>query len=126
MWNPDLAVAVQDVYLRAYEMQELVTKISHMVAMKAQSYLLEQNTADVPYMIVDLPVTLFMIKSSTDIAFASQVARKLPFAPAMQRLADKVLAGLAEHLRHLMQHTCDLKPTLGVDDSDGWNGQLQK
>lgn len=77
-------------------MQQLVTIVSHAVALKAQSFLLDQNAADVSYIVVHLPVTMFMIKSSSDVALASQVARKLPFAPAMHRLADKVLVSIAE------------------------------
>ena len=94
--DPDLAVAVQNMYLQAYELEELVTMITQSVAIKAQSYLLQQKSTVVPYVVVNLPVTLFMIRSSSNIALASQVARKLYFAPSIHRLADTVLAGLAE------------------------------
>lgn len=82
-------------YLKALEMHQLVAMVTRAVVSTGQQYMVQKNVTHVPYVVVDLPVTLFMIKSSYDIDLASRVASNLPFAPALHKLADKVLAGLA-------------------------------
>ena len=76
-------------------MHQLVAMVTRAVVATGRQYMLQANDTHVPYVVVDLPVTLFMIKSSHDIDLASKVASNLPFAPSLHKLAEKVLTGLA-------------------------------
>ena len=90
-----LTTHIPNLYLKALDMHMLVAIVTRAVVLKGQQYMVQANVEHVPYIVVDLPVTLFMIRSSQDLDLASTVARNLPFAPALHKLADKVLAGLA-------------------------------
>lgn len=76
-------------------MQQLVAMVTRAIVSKAQQYMLQANISDVPSVVVELPVTLLMVKSSLDPQLASKVTRNLPFAPALHKLVDMVLTGLA-------------------------------
>ena len=92
-----LVTKLTDVYLRAYGMAELVEMVTAAVAETAQQYMLSGEADEAPYIVVDLPVALFMLRSSDNLHLVSKVASKLYFAPVVHQLADKVLQGLFEH-----------------------------
>ncbi|DBA80624.1 TPA: hypothetical protein ACH3X1_007874 [Trebouxia sp. C0004] len=64
----------------------------------ARQYTLLAYT-EAPYIVVDLPVTIFMFRSGDHLDLVSQVARKLFFAPVVHQLADQVLRFDGAHLR---------------------------
>ena len=59
--------------------------------------MLATEEEEAPYVVVDLPVTLFMLRTNNNLEFVSKVANKLYFAPILHQLADKVLRGMAQH-----------------------------
>ena len=93
-----LITNISDIYLRAYDMTELLNLVTVAAAKTARQYMVSTNTDEAPpYVVVDLPVTLFMLRSSNNLNLVSKVANKLYFAPMVHQLADKVLQGMAEH-----------------------------
>ena len=91
-----LVINVSGVYLRAYDMAELLELVTQAVSVTARNYMLSTNSEQAPYVVVDLPVTLFMLKNSNNLDLVSKVASKIYFAPAVHQLADKVLDGIAK------------------------------
>jgi len=92
-----LITNVSGVYLRAYDMTELTELVTQAALRTARQYMLLTDTDEAPYIVVDLPVTLFMFRSSIQLELVSKVARKLFFAPVVHQLADQVLRGMAAH-----------------------------
>ena len=84
-------------YLKALEMSALVDLVKTAAAGKARQYMKDTDAEEAPYVVVDFPVTLFVLNSSSALPLVSAVARKLSFAPEMHQLADKVLQGMAKH-----------------------------
>ena len=76
------------------ELQGIVTQA---VVETARRYVRSTGEAEAPYVVVNLPVTLFMLRTNNNLQLVSKVAQKLYFAPVLHRLADKVLRGMAEH-----------------------------
>lgn len=91
-----LITNVSDVYLRTYDMAELTELVTQAVLRAARQYKLLADT-EARYIVVDLPVTLFMFRSSNQLDLVSKVARNLFFAPVVHQLADQVLQGMAAH-----------------------------
>jgi hypothetical protein len=77
-------------------MNELTDLVTQAVLTAAREYKLLTET-EAPYIVADLPVTLFMFRSSDHLELVSEVARNLFFAPVVHQLADQVLQGMAEH-----------------------------
>lgn len=78
-------------------MSVLVNLVKSAAATTAQRYMTDTGSEKAPYVVVDFPVTLFVLKSSSNLPLVSAVAKKISFAPEMHRLADRVLAGMAKH-----------------------------
>lgn len=78
-------------------MSALVDLVKTAAAGKARQYMTDTDAEEAPYVVVDFPVTLFILNSSSALPLVSAVARKLSFAPEMHQLADKVLQGMAKH-----------------------------
>ena len=95
--DPRLVTSISNTYLKALEMMELVELVNAAAASTARQYLMETNVEETPYVVVDFPVTLFILKTSNNLPLVSAVARKLSFAPQIHKLADKVLEGMAKH-----------------------------
>ncbi len=77
-------------------MTELTELVTQAVLRAARQYMLLADT-EAPYIVVDLPVTLFMFRSSDHLELVSEVARNLFFAPVVHQLANQVLQGMAAH-----------------------------
>ena len=90
-----LRANLSDIYLRAFDLSELQQKASEAVAQTARQYMQATGAAEAPYIVLDLPVTLFVLKTSNNLDLVSQVAKKLYFAPVVHRLANKVLEGMS-------------------------------
>jgi len=78
-------------------MTELTELVTQAALRTARQYMLLTDTDEAPYIVVDLPVTLFMFRSSNQLELVSKIARKLFFAPVVNQLADQVLRGMAAH-----------------------------
>uniref|UniRef100_A0A1D2A093 O-fucosyltransferase family protein n=1 Tax=Auxenochlorella protothecoides TaxID=3075 RepID=A0A1D2A093_AUXPR len=95
--DPDLVVRVEGVYLKNMELGELVDLAREAVVGRARERLLAARgssgppSAAVPYVVLDLPCSFFMLRTLSDLGLVSGVARSLAFAPALHALADRVV-----------------------------------
>lgn len=121
--DPRLVARVTNTYLKALEMSELVDLVKTAASGAARQYMTDIGVEEAPYVVVDFPVTLFVLKTSSNLPLVSAVARKITFAPDMHELADKVLAGMAQqstafngaHLR-VEADAMDWARTMGGED----------
>lgn len=84
-------------YLKNMELGELVDLAREAVVGRARERLLAARgssgppSAAVPYVVLDLPCSFFMLRTLSDLGLVSGVARSLAFAPALHALADRVV-----------------------------------
>ncbi|CAL5219417.1 g1245 [Coccomyxa viridis] len=89
-----LNVRLSDIYLKAWDLPELVERTRKAVVEHAARMELEQTDAPIDHINLYLPCTFFMLRSISDLPRATMVARTLFFAPLLTGLADEIVAGM--------------------------------
>lgn len=81
-------------YLKSLELRELVDRARRAVVGHAESVLRRDAEDALPYVVLDLPCSFFMLRTLSDLRLVSRVARSLTFAPRLHELADRIVDGL--------------------------------
>ncbi|KAK9827681.1 hypothetical protein WJX81_007940 [Elliptochloris bilobata] len=92
--DPRRVARVEDVFLQNLGMAELVERVRTAVVAKAAQLLRQDLDAPMDYIVVDLPCTMFMLRTYSSLPMVTDVARSLTFAPSLRALADRVIAGI--------------------------------
>lgn len=94
--NPKQITKVSGVYLKNMDMPELVEKARRAVIDHSAKLLREDNAMDLNYIVLDLPCTFFMLRSLSNLRVVTEVARSLEFAPAIERMAERIVDKIAK------------------------------
>lgn len=90
--HPLLVTHAPQVFLSAMEMADLVHSVAKKACDTVSQYLRSTKKDDAPYVVVDFPVTLFMLRSKSDLQLASLVTETLTFSPEIHAMAQQVRA----------------------------------
>ncbi|KAI7838016.1 hypothetical protein COHA_008197 [Chlorella ohadii] len=94
--DPNLVVRLEDVYLKALDLGELMDRARQAVVGHARGIRKDDLEAELPYVVLDLPCSFFSLRSLSNLPMVTEVARSLAFAPRLHAMADRVVAALTD------------------------------
>ncbi|KAL4423672.1 hypothetical protein ABPG75_000973 [Micractinium tetrahymenae] len=94
--DPNLVVRMEGVYLKNLELSELMERARAAVVGQATSILKDDPEADLQYIVLDMPCSFFSLRSISNLAVVTEVAKSLRFSPEISAMADRIVEAVTE------------------------------
>ncbi|GAB4814864.1 hypothetical protein N2152v2_001910 [Parachlorella kessleri] len=94
--DPRLVARLEGLYLKPRELPELAEQAKQAAASAVEAAKRQDPALQPSLVLLDLPCTMFAVRTNSSLPLVGRVAQSLPFSPAVQSLADRIVQQLTQ------------------------------